>query len=86
MVRRRGDPDAGAIVLLLNRGPSGVIVLSQTRDEQGRLVWLRPLGAEPASDAKVEEFIARTTKRDPDVWVIEIEDYRSEYVPDGAIL
>lgn len=86
VVRRRGDPDAGAIVLLIDRGVPGVVVMSQTRDELGRLAWLRPLGAEPAPEAKAEEFVTRTTKRDPDVWVIEIEDYRSEYVPDGAIL
>jgi hypothetical protein len=86
MVRRRGDPDAGAIVLLINRGAPGVVVMSQTRDERGRLAWLQPLGADPAAEAKAEEFVARTTKRDPDVWVIEIEDTRSEYVPDGVIL
>lgn len=86
MVRRRGDPDAGAIVLLISRGASGVVALSQTRDDRGRLAWLRPLGAEPVTDAQAEEFVGRTVKRDPDVWVIEIEDYRNEYVPDGPIL
>jgi hypothetical protein len=86
VVRRRGDPDAGALVLLINRGAAGTVALSQTRDEQGRLAWLQPLGGEPVAEAKAEEFIVRTIKRDPDVWVIEIEDYRGEYVPDGAIL
>jgi len=86
MVRRRGDPDAGAVVLLINRGAAGVVALSQTRDEQGRSAWLRPLGAEPVAEAKTEEFVSRTVRRDPDVWVIEIEDYKSEYAPDGAIL
>ena len=86
VVRRRGDPDAGAIVLLISRGASGVVALSQTRDEMGRLAWLRPLGTEPVADSKAEEFVARTIKRDPDVWVIEIEDNRNEYAPDGPIL
>lgn len=86
VVRRRGDPDAGAVVLLLVRGPSDVVVLSQTRDDQGRPAWMRSLGAERTDEAKAEEFIARTVKRDPDVWVIEIEDYRGEYKPDGPIL
>ncbi len=86
VVRRRGDPDAGAIVLLISRGASGVVALSQTRDDLGRLAWLRPLGADPVEASKVEEFVTRTVKRDPDVWVIEIEDYRNEYVPDGPIL
>ena len=86
MVRRRGDPDAGAVVLLINRGTGGVTALSQTRDDHGRLAWLRPLGAGPAAETQIEDFVARTVKRDPDVWVIEVEDYRNEYVPDGAVL
>ena len=40
-----------------------------------------------AEDAnKHADFVARMVKRDPDVWVIEVEDYRNEYVPDGAVL
>jgi hypothetical protein len=85
MIRRKGDVDAGALVLLVDRGPSGMLVLSQTRDNEGRLAWLRPLG-DQADEVKVEEFIAKTIKRDPDVWIIDIEDYRSEYRPDGPVL
>jgi hypothetical protein len=86
VVRRSGDVDAGAIVLLISRRDGGVVALSQTRDDLGRLAWLRPLGTEPVEASKAEEFVTRTVKRDPDVWVIEIEDYRNEYVPDGPIL
>jgi hypothetical protein len=86
VIRRRGDPDAGAVILLLNRGAPGVIVLSQTRDDQGRPAWMRPLGAELVPEASGEEFVVRTVKRDPDVWVIEVEDARGAYVPDGRIL
>lgn len=86
VVRRKGDPDAGAVVLLIDRGASGILVLSQTRDDQGRLAWMRALGAETAASADAEAFVARTVKRDPDVWVIEIEDYRGAYAPDAPIL
>ena len=86
VVRRKGDPDAGTVVLLIRRGPAGFVVLSQTRDELGRLAWMRALGADPVEEAKAEEFIARAIKRDPDVWVIEVEDYRGEYAPDAPIL
>jgi hypothetical protein len=85
IVRRKGDADAGALVLLVNRGSSGMLVLSQTRDNEGRLAWLQPLGTQ-TDEAKAEEFVNKTIKRDPDVWIIEIEDYRNEYRPDGAVL
>jgi hypothetical protein len=86
VVRRKGDPDAGTIVLLIRRGASSFIVLSQTRDALGRLAWMRAFGADPVEETKAEEFLARAIKRDPDVWVIEVEDYRGEYAPDAPIL
>lgn len=86
VVRRKGDPDAGAVVLLIDRGAAGILVLSQTRDDQGRPAWMRALGSETADSAAAEAFVARTVKRDPDVWVIEVEDSRGAYAPDAPIL
>ena len=84
VVRRSGDVDAGAIVLLISRRDGGVVALSQTRDDLGRLAWLRPLGTEPVEASKAEEFVTRTVKRDPDVWVIEIEDVLEAKITSGA--
>ena len=72
MLIRRGDSDAGGVLLVL-RGRDGLSVLSQVRAADGASAWLRATGAgavsEPASDA----YIARQIAFDPDLWVVEFE-------------
>jgi hypothetical protein len=76
MIVRRGDEDGGGILAVL-RGRTGITVLSQARDGQGRQAWLRGTGAAPVSEAEAEAYVARQVARDPDLWVVEFE------APDG---
>lgn len=73
MVLRRGDADAGGILVVLRNREGGVCVLSQTRTEGGELAWLRSTGAEPVDQDKADAYVARQVKIDPDLWVIEFE-------------
>jgi hypothetical protein len=82
----RGDNDAGAILLKLNGRDAGCAVLSQTRRPNGALVWMRATGAEPVPEPDADAYIARQRGRDPDLWVIEIDNASSEGVLDGPIL
>ena len=74
MVVRRGDPDAGAVYIKINRFEGGCTVLSQVRMEDGRLAWLRATGDEPVSEEDADTYIERQSKYDPDLWVLEVED------------
>ncbi|MBT6093493.1 MAG: DUF1491 family protein [Rhodospirillaceae bacterium] len=74
VIRRKGDPDAGAILIKLDRLDGTCFVLSQVRDMEGRLTWMRATGEDPAPDMDGEAYIARQLKFDPDIWVLEIED------------
>lgn len=69
---RRGDPDAGGILVKLY-GRWGCLVLSQFRDRSGDLAWLRGTGTLPVSEDVAEAYIARQIKVDPDLWVLEFE-------------
>ncbi|HUB16565.1 MAG TPA: DUF1491 family protein [Acetobacteraceae bacterium] len=71
-VLRRGDPDSGAVLVVL-RGREGLCVLSQTRTADGTLAWMRATGATPVDDAAVDGYVTRQLRYDPDLWVVEFE-------------
>ena len=85
-VRHKGDPDAGSIMLKLDRGARGCSVLSQVRDQDGEAAWMHGGGGEFLSDADAEAYIERQIGRDPDLWVLEIEDANDRYVIDGNLI
>jgi hypothetical protein len=73
MVLRRGDTDAGGILVVLRNRDGGLCVLSQTRAEGGDLAWLRATGADPVDQEKADAYVARQVRIDPDLWVIEFD-------------
>ena len=83
---RRGDADAGTVLLKVNRLDGTATVLSQTVSADGNRAWLRGTGATPVADAEAEAYIQRQRKRDPDLWVIEIEDRRGLFTPDEPVI
>ena len=68
-VIRRGDADAGGILLVLRRRDE-VSVLSQVR-AAGESAWMRATGADSVDDTTADAYVARQVERDPDLWVVE---------------
>ncbi len=83
VLRRRGDADAGAVLVKIAVDRENALLLSQARDAEGRAAWLR---TGPAVDAVIEAAIAKAIDRDPDIWVIEAEDPRGQLPFEAPIL
>jgi GMP synthase (glutamine-hydrolysing) len=82
-IARKGDEDAGAVLIKQNLMGSGFRVLTQIRSADGTKAWLQGTGEEPVEEPVADAYIARQIDRDRDIWVIEIED-RSGRLPFNA--
>ena len=70
LVLRRGDADAGGILVVLRRRDD-VSVLSQVRAANGQSAWMRATGPDGVDQATADAYIDRQVQRDPDLWVVE---------------
>ena len=74
VVARKGDDRGGTLLLKINRLEHGCLVLSQMRDLDGNLGWLAAFDGAPVAEPEADDYIARAVARDPDLWVVEIEE------------
>lgn len=70
----KGDDWGGAILLHINLLDHRHRLLSQITDMDGEMAWLRIKEGADLSLEETEAYIAKAIARDPDIWVIEIED------------
>lgn len=85
VIVRHGDDTAGSVLIKLNRLDGGCMVLSPGNRGDGVRVWLRAGGADVMPEAEADGYIARQVKRDPDLWVIEIEDRQGRHCLDDPV-
>jgi hypothetical protein len=86
VVSRRGDADAGAVLIKVIRPGLGVYVLSQAQDGEGNAAWIKATGPQPVDETAADAYIRRSIERDYDLWVLEIEDLKGLYQPDDKVL
>lgn len=86
MVRRKGDADAGSVILVLDRLDGTADVFAQARGMDGRLGWMRAAGDGRVAAAEADAYIQRQLDFDPDIWVLDVEDPDGRYQLDGDIV
>ena len=72
-VVRKGERTTGLAIVKVNRLDGTAAVYVQQRDLDGVLGWQPIFPNGPADDAEAEAYIERSIKRDPDLWIIEVE-------------
>ncbi len=79
-VVRKGDADAGAVLVKVATLDGRARLYAPARDGAGDRVWL-DLSAGPLGEDEraVDAHIAKRAETDPDLWVVEIEDKQGRH-------
>lgn len=85
VVAQRGDPDAGSVIVRLTRTMGRCLLLRRHTGLDGESVWGVVGGEDIIDDQEANAHIERERARDPDVWVLEVDDPKERYWPDQPI-
>ena len=72
----KGDADAGAIYVVVRTLDGYARLYSPIRNMHGERAYLR---ADSAPERDVDAKVRTLRDRDPDIWVVEIEDHRGRH-------
>ena len=72
-VARKGDARAGAVLVkAVNRGDGTARLYAEATRGDGERVWMQPVKSK--DEPELDAYVARSVNRDPDLWLVEIED------------
>jgi hypothetical protein len=74
-LRRRGAAEAGAVFVALDRldGRCALFAPGPSGEELGERRFVRAHKAEWADSAEISARLEREAKRDPDLWIVDVE-------------
>jgi hypothetical protein len=72
-VLRKGDPDRGALLLVISSRGRHVACLERVLSLDGGYRWQHAGPAESAGSDEIRDFLAKRTRFDEDLWVIELD-------------
>ena len=73
-VAARGDNTGGMVIQKISNLSGDCRLKGQQRDLLGKLVWIDLLQDEIVSEREADAYIKRAVARDPDLWVVEVDD------------
>lgn len=85
MVVHRGEAESGTVMVRLNLLDGTCRVLFQARDPEGRPGWMAAFAGAAVAEAEAEAYTARAIDRDPDLWVVDIDDRTGRLPFDGPV-
>ncbi len=86
-ITNKGEQNSGMILLKLADTNGSCRLIIQQRDFiTNKMGWAAAFDEETVEEAKADEYISRAVERDPDLWVIEIEDPEMDNPFEGKVL
>jgi hypothetical protein len=70
----KGAYASGTVILKINLLGPGCLLQQQQRNLDGELGWMRLMKGEVTTERDADDYISRAVDRDPDLWVVEVED------------
>ncbi|MBM3584994.1 MAG: DUF1491 family protein [Alphaproteobacteria bacterium] len=86
VVTHKGDEQAGTVIVKHNRLGLGCHVYARTVTAEGTDAWLAVFGPATVAEAEADAYLGRAIARDPDVWVLEVEDRDGRYELDAPVV
>lgn len=92
VVVRHGDDDAGAIFIKIASRDGRAQVLAPAPGDDGDWMtgrdrrWFAAFPDGGVEEAAADAYLARQARRDPDIWVLELEDPRGRCWLDDALV
>ena len=75
---KRGDPDRGAILLVVTSRGRHVACLERTLALDGGYQWMSVGPSESAGSDEIRDFLIKRTRFDADLWAIELDIAEAE--------
>jgi hypothetical protein len=72
-VLRKGDPERGALLLVVRNRDLHVACLERTLSIEGKYRWQKAGPEEGASPADVSDFLKSRLRFDSDMWLVELD-------------
>lgn len=73
MVRARGEPNSGSILLILNDINGVTLVRERARGPSGKPMLVPAGPSDPMDGPARESYWRRRREQDPDLWVVELD-------------
>ena len=77
-ILKKGDPDRGALLLIVSSRGRHVACLERIMALEGGYCWRNVGPDESAKSQEVAEFLAKRTRFDADLWAIELDVAEAE--------
>jgi hypothetical protein len=77
-ISRKGDARAGAVLVKVwNSRACEALLFAEALNAKGESIWITPIAGR--NDPEIDAYIERAIKRDPDIWLVDIEDVQGRH-------